>query len=115
MKTGKRRKTTESVTLGTDNIFADLGLPDADERLAKAQIAHVISTIIRKQKLTQSKAADLLGLDQPKVSALLSGKLAGFSMERLFQFLTRLGRNVEIKIARARNNARLKVLTAADR
>src|SRR6185437_15905985 len=115
MKNGKKHRTTETVRAGSDNIFADLNLPDADERLAKAQLAHVISTIIHSQKLTQSQAADRLGLDQPKVSALLSGKLSGFSMERLFHFLTRLGRSVDIRVSlKKRPNARVKVLTPAN-
>ena len=71
---------------GSGNVFADLGLPDAEERLAKAELARQILNIITKRRLTQAQAAELLGIDQPKVSALTRGKLSGFSMERLFHF-----------------------------
>jgi len=101
MKNGKRLIPNDKVTRGSGNIFADLGLPDADERLAKAQIAHEISAIIQRKNLNQSEAAKQLGVDQPKVSALLCGKLAGFSMERLFHFLNKLGQDVNIRIAPA--------------
>ncbi len=72
---------------GSGNVFADLGLPDAEERLAKAELAPQILNIIARRRLTQAQAAELLGIDQPKVSALTRGKLSGFSMERLFHFL----------------------------
>ena len=80
------------------NVFADLGLPDADGLLIKARLADQISDIISQQKLTQTEAANLLGVDQPKVSALVRGRLSGFSTERLFRFLNTLGSNVEIRI-----------------
>ncbi len=80
------------------NVFADLGLPDAEERLTKANLAMQISEAIRSRKLNQAKAAELLSIDQPKVSRLLRGQLSGFSTERLIQFLTRLGRDVTIVV-----------------
>lgn len=80
------------------NIFADLGLPDADELIVKAELAHYISEIISERKLAQTEAAELLGIDQPKVSALVHGKLSGFSIERLFRFLNALGNNIEIRV-----------------
>jgi predicted XRE-type DNA-binding protein len=80
------------------NVFADLGLPNADELLLKAQLAEQIGSLISGRQLTQSEAAELLGVDQPKVSALMRGKLSGFSTERLFRFLNALGSNVEIHI-----------------
>jgi predicted XRE-type DNA-binding protein len=80
------------------NVFADLGLPNADELLIKAELAHQISELISERELTQIEAAELLGIDQPKVSALVRGKLSGFSTERLFRFLNALGRNVEIRV-----------------
>jgi len=83
---------------GSDNVFADLGLPDAQDMLVKAELARQILGIIRSRKLTQEKAAELLGIDQPKVSALTRGKLSGFSMERLFHFLNALGRDVQIVV-----------------
>ena len=91
---------TEEMTVysGSGNVFADLGLPNADELLIKAELAHQISELITERKLTQIEAAELLGIDQPKVSALVRGKLSGFSIERLFRFLNTLGRNIEIRI-----------------
>jgi predicted XRE-type DNA-binding protein len=78
------------------NVFADLNLPNPGEALAKAELARQIYLIIKKKRLTQEKAALLLGIDQPKVSALISGKLSGFSLERLFRFLNELGQDVTI-------------------
>ena len=84
--------------LGSDNIFADLGLPNPEEALAKAKLATEIFHIIKQKKLTQVKAADLLGVDQAKVSALMTGKLSGFSIERLFRFLNDLGQDITIRV-----------------
>ncbi len=80
------------------NVFEDLGLPDAEGRLAKAELASQIAAIIRKKKHTQTEAAAQLGINQPKVSALLKGNLAGFSTDRLIRFLNLLGRDVDIVI-----------------
>lgn len=80
------------------NVFADLDLPNSEEALAKAELARQIHLIIKKKKLTQEKAALTLGIDQPKVSALASGKLTGFSLERLFRFLNELGQDVTINV-----------------
>jgi predicted XRE-type DNA-binding protein len=80
------------------NVFADLGLPNAEDRLAKAELARKISEILAKRRLSQSDAAALLGVDQPKVSALIRGQLAGFSLERLMRFLNILGRDVQIVV-----------------
>ena len=83
---------------GSGNVFADLGFPDSDELLIKAELVHQISELISEQKLTQVEAAKILGIDQPKVSALVRGKLSGFSTERLFRFLNALGSSVEIRV-----------------
>ncbi len=93
-----RRSADEAVTRGTGNVFADLGYPDAEERQTKLRLAHAINTIVGGQKLTQAEAAKRLGINQPKVSALLHYKLDGFSVERLMAFLTALDRDVEIVI-----------------
>jgi predicted XRE-type DNA-binding protein len=82
----------------TGNVFADLGLANPEELLLKAELAHQISELIEARQLTQIEAAEILGVDQPKVSALIRGKLSGFSTERLFRFLNSLGSNVEIRI-----------------
>lgn len=85
------------------NVFADLGLKDPEELLAKAELVQRIADLIAERKLTQVRAARLLGIDQPKVSALLRGRLDGFSTDRLFRFLNALGSDVEIVIRPARS------------
>lgn len=88
---------------GTGNVFADLGLPDAEELQTKVRLAAEIVHAIDSRPLSQLAAAKVLGVSQPKVSALKSYKLEGFSVERLMTFLTLLGRDVEIRItARSR-------------
>ena len=102
----KQRKAEIPMTEGSGNVFADMGLPDADEELTKAQLASHIRQVIKSQRLTQVAAAALMGVDQPKVSALLNGRLANFSSERLMRLLTALGRDVDIMIrAKSHNRA----------
>jgi len=99
-------------TRSSGNVFADLNLPHADDLLAKAELAAKIIAEIQRRRLTQSQAAVILGIDQPKVSALRQGKLSGFSIERLVRFLLSLGRDVEITVKpkpRSRSVARLRV------
>src|SRR3954454_15174820 len=96
-------KTECAVEPSRGNVFADLGLKNPEELLAKAELVQRISDIIAERKLTQARAAKVLGIDQPKVSALLRGKLDGFSIDRLFRFLNALGRDVEITIRPARH------------
>jgi predicted XRE-type DNA-binding protein len=79
-------------------VFADLGLPNPDLALAKAELVRRIRALIAERKLTQSKAAGLLGLDQPKVSALVRGRVEGYSIDRLFRLLNALGQRVEITV-----------------
>jgi predicted XRE-type DNA-binding protein len=86
------------VQSSSGNVFADLGLANADELLIKAELVRQISNLIDTKSLTQTEAAKILGIDQPKVSALLNGKLSGFSTERLFRFLNALGSDVEIRV-----------------
>jgi predicted XRE-type DNA-binding protein len=83
---------------GSGNVFADLGLPNAEERLTKADLAMRITETIRARRLTQEKAAKLLDIDQPKISRLLRGQLSGFSTDRLIHFLTLLGQDVMIVV-----------------
>lgn len=97
------------------NIFADLGLRDADELQAKSSLVHKIATIIKRRKLTQIQAAKILGIDQPKISNLLQGRLDGFSTERIFRFLICLNQDIEIIIKpklHSRKNAKIIVLAA---
>ena len=88
-----------SRTPGSGNVFADLGLPDAEDLMAKANLALYIRRTIDARKLTQAQAAKLMGLDQPKVSSIINGRLDGFSTERLMRFLTDLGCDVQISVS----------------
>lgn len=88
----------DTVRTGSGNVFADLELADADERLSKAELAHEICALIKSAKLTQAQAARQLGIDQPKVSALTRGRLKDFSTDRLLRFINLLGRDVHIHI-----------------
>src|SRR5436305_5075459 len=98
-KEEKRMKAKAAHTRSSDNVFADLELPDADERMLKAQLAVQIRRFIEKKGWTQTKVAEAVGLDQPKVSHLLRGRLAGFSVDRLLSILNRLGHSVEVRIS----------------
>ena len=105
----------EAVTHGSRNVFADLGFPDAAERQAKLRLAYTLNQLLDGRKLSQGQAARVLGLTQPKVSALRNYKLAGFSVERLMNLLTALDQDVEIVIRRkprSRKTARISVVAA---
>jgi predicted XRE-type DNA-binding protein len=94
-------KTTKNTTIvqeSSGNVFADLGLSNPRDRIIKAQLAHQICQAIAARRLTQTRAAAIMELDQPKISALMHGKLKGFSVERLFRCLNDLGQEVEITI-----------------
>lgn len=82
------------VTPGSGNVFADLGFAEPEEELTKAQLASHIRQVIQRRRLTQVAAAALMGIGQPKVSALLNGRLASFSTDRLMRLLTALGQDV---------------------
>jgi predicted XRE-type DNA-binding protein len=106
-----KRKLDYVVSSG--NVFADLGVPNPEEAFAKAELANKISVLIRQRGLTQAKAAKLLGIDQPKVSMLLRGRLTGFSLERLMRFLMLLGQDIKITVqASPKNQAKARVLVA---
>src|SRR5579859_5911909 len=97
-------------TPSSGNVFADLGLPDAEELDLKAELVYRISRAIADRGLTQTQAAEILGINQPKVSALLRGHLDGFSVERILYFLTALDHDVEITIKpKAQTRGRMKV------
>ena len=87
-----------NVTRGTGNVFADLGFENPDEELLKAQLALRIRVLIGEKELTQANAAKILKVAQPDVSLLVNGRVSGFSLERLFGFVRRLGDDVEITI-----------------
>jgi predicted XRE-type DNA-binding protein len=103
----------EQVSRGSANLFADLGFRDADERQAKLRLAYALNQVLEERKLSQADAATMLGITQPKVSALHHYKLAGFSVERLMNLLTSVGCDVEIVIKqkpRSHRSARITVV-----
>ncbi len=105
----------DEITHGSDNVFADLGYADADERQTKARLALAINDLVSRQHLTQSAAAVKLGLGQPKISAVANYKLDGFSVERLMRLLTALDQDVEIVIREkpaSRDVGRISVVAA---
>jgi predicted XRE-type DNA-binding protein len=104
---GKKRETRITVTESSGNVFADLGLPEPEEELAKAQLASHIRRAIMRRRLSQAAAAAIMGIDQPKVSALVNGRIDNFSSERLMRLLTRLGQDVDVTV-RARRRGRVR-------
>jgi len=98
-----KRTAKASVTVGSGNVFEDLRLPSPAEALAKSELAAILAEAIRARRLTQVATARLLGIDQPKVSELLRGRLTRFSTERLLLFLLRLGRDIDIVVRRPRD------------
>ncbi|MBI3902482.1 MAG: XRE family transcriptional regulator [Nitrosomonadales bacterium] len=86
---------------GSTNVYADLGMADAEEMLVKAQLATKIGDIIKRRKLTQVQAAQLLGITQPKLSGLLRGQFRGVSETKMLECLTKLGRDIEIVVKSA--------------
>jgi predicted XRE-type DNA-binding protein len=113
----KKRRVVRGISVeqGSGNVYADLGYPDSDSMLVKAQLAAKIAEIVQRRALTQARTAKILGLTQPKVSALLRGRFRGISEHRLLECLTRLGRDVHIVIKpapRSRSNGRLTLSVA---
>ena len=113
----RRSKTNRAIEIfeGTGNVYADLGYPDAEEMLIKAKLVCKISEIVRSKGLTQVETAKILGLTQPKVSALLRGQFRGVSERKLIDCLTSLGRDVEIVVKdapRRRDGGKLTVVFA---
>lgn len=98
-KARKSRANDDNVEVGSGNVYADLGFRDAEERLLKAKLATKIAQLIEEKGWTQNQTAERIGLDQPKVSHLLRGRLSGFSADRLFAILNRLGHSVEVRIS----------------
>jgi len=109
------KEADDAITRGTANVFADLGYADAEERQTKLRLAHAINGVIARRRLNQAAAAEKLGINQPKVSALSNYKLDGFSVERLMTFLTAFVQDVEILIKnkpRSRTAGRISVVAA---
>ena len=88
---------SRKVEASSGNVFADLGFADSEERLLKAKLATNIAQLIKTKGWTQAQTAERTDLDQPKVSRLLRGQLSGFSADRLFAILNRLGHSVEVR------------------
>jgi predicted XRE-type DNA-binding protein len=112
----KKQEPEIPVTPSTGNVFADLGFAEPEEELTKAELASHIRQIIRRRRLTQVAAAALMGIDQPKVSALLNGRLTNFSTDRLMRLLTALGQDVEIVVKESANTldkGRIRVISEA--
>jgi predicted XRE-type DNA-binding protein len=108
-------ESSKKVVRSSGNVFADLGFPDSSERQTKVRLAIAINDVVQRRGLSQGKAAELLGINQPKISALSKYRLEGFSMERLMRFLTSLNQDIEIIIRsrpRARRPGRLFVTAA---
>ncbi len=113
----KKRRVVRGIPVeeGSGNVYADRGYADSESMLVKAQLAAKIAEIIQRRTLTQARAAQILGLTQPKVSALLKGRFRGISEHRLLECLTRLGRDVHIVISptpKSRSNGRLTLSVA---
>jgi predicted XRE-type DNA-binding protein len=96
-------------TKSSGNVFADIGLPDAEVSLVKADLIINIASLIKKKGLTQAQAAKIMGIAQPDVSKLMRGHFTGFSYERIFGFLTALGEKVTIEVRQARTKKQARV------
>ena len=113
----RRSKATRAIEIreGSGNVYADLGYPNAEEMMVKAKLVRKISEIVRSKGLTQVETAKILGMTQPKVSALLRGQFRGVSERKLIDCLTSLGRDVEIVVKdapRRREGGKLTVVFA---
>jgi len=96
-----------TIEVGNSNVYADLGLPDAQDMLIKAKLASKIAEILKRQNLTQQAAAELLAMPQPKVSMMLRGQFRGISESKMLDCLARLGRDIDIVVKPARRKAKL--------
>lgn len=96
----------EEYEIGSGNVFADLGCKNPDEAMAKSNLAKQITEIIQHKNMTQIEAAKLLGIDQPKVSDIIRGNLARYSIDRLMRFIRILGHDIEIRVRRSKHSSR---------
>ena len=108
------KPTDTAVERGSGSVFADLGFPDADAHLVKADLVSRIDDIVRDRGLTQTEAARLMGLSQPDVSRLLRGDFREYSLERLLRLLNALGRDIDIVIRKpsSASGGRLRIAAA---
>lgn len=100
-----KNKIDDTWEIGSNNVFADLGMPDSEEKLVKAELALKINQIIKKKKLKQIDVAEILGSDQSKISLLNCGRLSSFSIERLIKYLNLLNQDVEIVIRKSKKRS----------
>ena len=108
MRRGKAKTTSrKDVVQSSGNVFADLGLPQADEKQAKVRLAVAVNQVIEKSRLSQAAAAELMDVNRGKISALVNYRLDGFSVERLMHFLNALGGDVEIAIRKSPRAAKI--------
>jgi len=112
MSAKERDNQTMGVVKGSGNVFADLGVPNADEELAKAELAFAIRQRIQSKALNQTEAAALLGTDQAKISLLMNGKVGGFTLDRLARFLNVLQVDVHITLKPAPDKKRGETLVS---
>lgn len=114
MKNVLAKRNKSAILRSSGNVFADLQLPNAEEKETKVRLAVTINQILEQANLSQIGAAELLRINQPKVSALNNYRLEGFSVERLMNFLNALGRDIEIVIRKApsRRAAKIRVTAA---
>jgi predicted XRE-type DNA-binding protein len=106
-----------TVTSGSGNVYTDLGYENPEEMLLKAHLVTLLSKAIKAKGLNQYQAAEVLGLDQPKVSALLRGQFRGYSLERLFKFLNAFDLDVEVNVKskpEGKERARISVGSASE-
>ena len=96
--------------MSSGNVFSDIGVEHPEEELTKAKLVWEIELIIKKRRLTQVEAANVMGINQPKVSALMRRKLDGFSVERLIHFLNALGQDIDIIVRQKPSNRRQAII-----
>ena len=101
-KNSKKYKSTPSITESSGNVFADLGLANPEQELLKARLTLRIYRTIKDRRLTQAQAGEILGIKQPHVSSLMRGQSGVFSVERLMDFLTALGHDIDISVTPSR-------------
>jgi predicted XRE-type DNA-binding protein len=108
-KTIEEERNDTRVTIGSGSVYADLGMKNHQEMETKSNLVIEISKAMKKKKLTQQQAAELIGISQPKLSELLSGRFRGYSVERLIHFLNALGQDVDIVVKPKPRNRRARV------
>jgi predicted XRE-type DNA-binding protein len=118
MKAKQKNIEEKEYEKGSGNVFADLGFENPEEELAKSDLTAQISYIIKKRKLTQTQVAEILGVDQPRISSLLRGRFDLFSFDMLMHFLKILGQDIEIVVKpkpRNRKHAHLSVVSSSEK